>query len=188
MGEGAGCLVLESLEHAQKRGATILAEFLGGSYTCDAHHMTEPRPDGKGVQLALEVAMKNARVDRDRVNYVNAHGTSTPAGDLAEYRAIARTFTHSGVKLNSTKSMIGHLMGAAGAVEAVAAIQAIRTGFVHPNLNLDDPDPDINMDLVVGPTKLKHAVRKAHPGGRGSRCMSPAERDCGRLRAVPPNL
>lgn len=158
MGEGAGCLVLESLEHAQKRGATIIAEFIGGSYTCDAHHMTEPRPDGSGVQLAINRALENTGIDRDRVNYVNAHGTSTPAGDLAEYRAIVRALPHDSLRINSTKSMIGHLMGAAGAVEAVAACMAIKTGYVHPNLNLDDPDPDINMNIVVGKTKLQHPV------------------------------
>lgn len=98
---------------------------------------------------------------RSQINYVNAHGTSTPAGDLAEYRAIARALTHKSVRINSTKSMIGHLMGAAGAVEAIAAVQAIRTGYVHPNLNLDDPDPDVNLDIVVGNTKQKHAVRDA---------------------------
>jgi 3-oxoacyl-[acyl-carrier-protein] synthase II len=106
MGEGAGALVLEELSHAQARGATIYAEFLGGAYTCDAHHMTEPHPDGKGVALAIETALTNAGVARERVNYVNAHGTSTPAGDLAEYKAIRRALPGSNVRINSTKSMI----------------------------------------------------------------------------------
>jgi 3-oxoacyl-[acyl-carrier-protein] synthase II len=107
MGEGAGVLVLESLEHALARGAPILAEFLGGSYTCDAHHMTEPRPDGAGVSLAITNALAAARVEPARVNYVNAHGTSTPAGDMAEYGAIRKALPGSHVRINSTKSMIG---------------------------------------------------------------------------------
>jgi hypothetical protein len=107
MGEGAGAIVLEELSHAQARGATIYAEFLGGAYTCDAHHMTEPHPDGKGVALAIETALTSAGVARERVNYVNAHGTSTPAGDLAEYKAIRRALPGSHVRINSTKSMIG---------------------------------------------------------------------------------
>ena len=110
------------------------------------------------MTLAIDLALARAGVDRDRVNYVNAHATSTPAGDLAEYRAIAGSFRGAGVRMNSTKSMIGHLMGAAGAVEAVAAVQAIRTGWVHPNLNLEDPDPDVDLNLIVGATKLKHPV------------------------------
>ena len=107
MGEGAGALVLESLEHAQARGATIYAEFLGGAYTCDAHHMTEPHPEGKGVGLAIETALASAGVARERINYVNAHGTSTPAGDLAEYAAIRKALPGPNVRINSTKSMIG---------------------------------------------------------------------------------
>lgn len=115
------------------------------------------------MHLAAHRQLTLATTTPVQINYVNAHGTSTPAGDLAEYRAIARALTHKDVRINSTKSMIGHLMGAAGAVEAVAAVQAIRTGYVHPNLNLDDPDPDVNLDIVVGGKKLKHAVRSALP-------------------------
>ena len=111
MGEGAGVLVLEELEHARARGATIYAEFLGGAYTCDAHHMTEPHPEGKGVLLAIETALKSSGVARERVNYVNAHGTSTPAGDLAEYRAIRKALPGENVRINSTKSMIGASRG-----------------------------------------------------------------------------
>lgn len=107
MGEGAGVLCLEELEHARARGATIYAEFLGGAYTCDAHHMTEPHPEGKGVSLAIETALKSSGVARERVNYVNAHGTSTPAGDLAEYKAIRKALPGPNVRINSTKSMIG---------------------------------------------------------------------------------
>ncbi len=202
MGEGAGVLVLEELEHARARGATIYAEFLGGSYTCDAHHMTEPHPEGKGVNLAIENALASAGVARERVNYVNAHGTSTPAGDLAEYKAIRKALPGANVRINSTKGMIGtrvvslaarglfvdvcslragHLLGAAGAVEAIAAVMAIQTGMVcarqryllrnqrgtdaqsscpqlHPNPNLKNPDPEVDLKIVVGGTAQKHEV------------------------------
>lgn len=153
MGEGAGVLVLESLEHAQARGATILAEYVGGAFTCDAHHMTEPQPEGKGVILCIERALEATGVAREQVGYVNAHGTSTPAGDMAEYRAITTALPHKSLKINSTKSMIGHLLGAAGAVEAVATIQALRTGFLHPNLNLDNPEEAADLNILVGKEK-----------------------------------
>jgi len=151
MGEGAGVLVLEELEHAKARGATIYAEYLGGAYACDAHHMTDPHPDGVGVELCLNKALSNSGVTAADVDYINAHATSTPAGDLAEYGAVSRVFAdNKRVKMNSTKSMIGHLLGAAGAVEAVACVKAIHTGLIHPNPNLVDPDPAVDLDLVVG--------------------------------------
>ncbi|KAL4457346.1 hypothetical protein ABPG75_012211 [Micractinium tetrahymenae] len=153
MGEGAAVLVLEELEHARARGAPILAEFIGGAFTCDAHHMTEPHPEGKGVIMCIERSLEKAGVTPDEVNYVNAHGTSTPAGDMAEYRAITTAIPHKHLRINSTKSMIGHLLGAAGAVEAVAAVQAIRTGVVHPNLNLDNPEEAVDLQVVVGKQK-----------------------------------
>lgn len=153
MGEGAAVLVLEELEHAKARGAPILAEFIGGAFTCDAHHMTEPQPEGKGVIMCIERALEKAGVTPEEVNYVNAHATSTPAGDMAEYRAITTAIPHKHLRINSTKSMVGHLLGAAGAVEAVAAVQAIRTGFVHPNLNLDNPEEAVDLDIVVGKEK-----------------------------------
>ncbi|KAL8488136.1 hypothetical protein ACS0TY_024427 [Phlomoides rotata] len=124
MGEGAGVLLLEELEHAKKRGATIYAEFLGGSFTCDAYHMTEPHPEGTGVILCVEKALAQAGVSKEDVNYINAHATSTPAGDIKEYQALVRCFGQNPeLRVNSTKSMIGHLLGAAGAVEAVATVQ-----------------------------------------------------------------
>lgn len=155
MGEGAGVLVLEELEHAKARGATILAEFVGGAFTCDAHHMTEPEPNGRGVIMCIERALERAGVTPEEVSYVNAHGTSTPAGDMAEYRAITSAISHKHLKINSTKSMIGHLLGAAGAVEAVASIQALRTGWVHPNLNLDNPEEAVDLSVVVGKEKAE---------------------------------
>ena len=156
MGEGAGVLVLESEAHARARGATILAEFAGGAVGCDAHHMTEPRPDGSGVASCITAALKRTGTAPEAVDYVNAHATSTPAGDLAEWRAIRAAVPGDRVKVNATKSLIGHLLGAASAVEAVAAVQAIRTGWLHPTLNLDSPDPLVELDRVVGGVKLQH--------------------------------
>ncbi|KAM7256258.1 hypothetical protein ACFE04_011999 [Oxalis oulophora] len=162
MGEGAGVLLLEELEHAKKRGATIYAEFLGGSVTCDAYHMTEPHPEGAGVILCIENALAQSGVSREDVNYINAHATSTPAGDLKEYQALVRCFGQNPeLKVNSTKSMIGHLLGAAGAVEAVATIQAIQTGWVHPNINLETPDEGVDKNLLVGPKKERMDIKVA---------------------------
>ena len=158
MGEGAGVLVLESLEHAHARGAPILAEVLGGSYSCDAHHMTEPLPDGRGVALAIDRALAHAGIEASAVDYVNAHATSTPAGDMAELRVLQAKFgKNPGMKINSTKCMTGHLLGAASAVEAVACVKAIETGEVHPNINLEDPEEDCDMGLLVGPKSEKMA-------------------------------
>eukprot|EP00884_Botryococcus_braunii_P010889 jgi/Botrbrau1/19801/Bobra.0124s0048.2 len=161
MGEGAGVLVMEDLEHAQARGAPILAEFLGGSVTCDAHHLTEPLPDGSGVALCIERALANSGVKAEEVNYVNAHATSTKAGDLAEYKALRTSIPHNDVRINGTKSMIGHLLGGAGAVEAVATVQAIRTGWLHPTLNVDDPEDLVDMSLIVGKEKQQLDVNVA---------------------------
>uniref|UniRef100_Q9ZTG5 beta-ketoacyl-[acyl-carrier-protein] synthase I n=1 Tax=Cuphea avigera var. pulcherrima TaxID=83566 RepID=Q9ZTG5_9MYRT len=160
MGEGAGVLLLEELEHAKKRGATIYAEFLGGSFTCDAYHMTEPHPDGAGVILCIEKALAQSGVSREDVNYINAHATSTPAGDIKEYQALIHCFGQNReLKVNSTKSMIGHLLGAAGGVEAVSVVQAIRTGWIHPNINLENPDEGVDTKLLVGPKKERLNVK-----------------------------
>ncbi|KAI3933879.1 hypothetical protein MKX01_028205 [Papaver californicum] len=160
MGEGAGVLVLEELEHAQKRGATIYAEFLGGSFTSDAYHMTEPHPEGTGVILCIERALASAGVSKEDVNYVNAHATSTPAGDLKEYQALIHCFGQNPeLRVNSTKSMIGHLLGAAGAVEAVATVQAIKTGWVHPNINLEEPEKGVDTSLLVGSNKERLDIK-----------------------------
>uniref|UniRef100_A0A7S0QND6 3-oxoacyl-[acyl-carrier-protein] synthase I, chloroplastic n=1 Tax=Pyramimonas obovata TaxID=1411642 RepID=A0A7S0QND6_9CHLO len=164
MGEGCGVLVLEELEHAKARGATIYAEVLGGSYTCDAHHMTEPNPSGEGVAHCINLALADAGVYPEEVNYVNAHATSTPAGDLAEYRAINKAVNAAGdhpFKMNSTKSLIGHLLGAAGAVEAVAVVKAIATGWLHPNRNLVDPEPEVNLSQLVGGEKEEMKIKVA---------------------------
>ncbi|KAG0485339.1 hypothetical protein HPP92_009418 [Vanilla planifolia] len=162
MGEGAGVLLLEDLEHAKKRGATIYAEFLGGSFTCDAYHMTEPHPEGAGIILCIEKALSEYGLAREDVNYVNAHATSTPAGDVKEYQALIRCFGQNPeLRVNSTKSMIGHLLGASGAVEAVATVQAIRTGWVHPNVNLENPDKNVDASVLVGLKKEKLDVKIA---------------------------
>lgn len=161
MGEGSGVLVLEELEHAKARGAHIYAEFVGSAYTCDAHHMTEPNPEGKGVILCLEKALAQAGLKPEDVSYVNAHATSTMAGDMAEYRALRKVFPHEDLRMNSTKSMLGHLLGGAGAVEAVATIKAIQTGWLHPTINLDSPEAGVDPITVVAGQKQQQKVRVA---------------------------
>jgi len=145
LGEGAGVLVLESLEHARARGVPILAEYLGGAFTCDAHHMTEPHPEGKGVVLCLRRALADAHVEVSEVNYINAHATSTLVGDKAELVALLQVFTEdpSRIAINATKSMTGHSLGAAGGLEAIATVKAIMEGVIHPTINLEDPEPDL---------------------------------------------
>lgn len=163
MGEGAGVLVLESLEHAQARGATILAEYLGGAVSCDAYHMTSPREDGLGVSLCIEKALADAGIAKEEVNYINAHATSTPAGDLCEVAAIRKIFGSSlgKIKMNGTKSMIGHGLGAAGGMEAIASIKAILTGMLHPTINLINPEEQVEgIDLVPNVAK-PHQVQVA---------------------------
>ncbi len=152
MGEGAGVLVLESLESAKKRGATILAEYVGGGLSSDAYHITDPRPDGLGVALCINRALADAGIEAEDVSYINAHATSTLTGDLAEVRALNRIFKKpEQITMNATKSMVGHSLGAAGAIEAIATIQAIKSGYVHPTINLEDPE-DISFDI---PTQKK---------------------------------
>ena len=163
MGEGSGVLLLERLEHALDRGAPILAEYLGGAVNCDAHHMTDPRADGVGVAQCIEQALSLAGVRKEDVNYINAHATSTPVGDTCELEAIHKIFgPHTAqIKMNSTKSMIGHCLGAAGGLEAVATIQAIRTGWLHPTINLDDPEAVLGNIDPVAHVKKKHEIRVA---------------------------
>lgn len=152
IGEGAGVLVLEEYEHAKKRGATILAEYLGGAVSTDAYHITSPREDGAGVASCVETALKDGNVSKERVNYINAHATSTSVGDLCEIRGIRTVFGDQvkKMKMNATKSMTGHCLGAAGGVEAVATIKAINTGKLHPNPNLKDPEDEVKDFDIVG--------------------------------------
>ncbi|CAK7356478.1 unnamed protein product [Dovyalis caffra] len=162
LGEGAGVLLLEELEHAKKRGAKIYAEFLGGSFTCDAYSITESHPDGKGIALCIEKALALSGVAREDVNYINAHATSTPIGDLTEYQALVRCFGRNPeLRVNSTKSMIGNLQGASGAVEAVATVKAIQTGWLHPNINLENPDKAVDMNLLIGAEKERMDIKVA---------------------------
>ena len=160
MGEGAGVLLLESLEHALARGAPILAEYLGGGITCDAHHMTDPRADGLGVSLCIEHAIKDAGILKEQINYINAHATSTLAGDLCEIRAVKSVFgPHvANIKMNATKSMIGHCLGAAGGIEAIATIKAIETGMLHPTINLKEPEEELAGIDVIPNTAKEHKV------------------------------
>lgn len=161
MGEGAGVLIMESLDHAMKRGANIIGEYLGGAVTCDAHHMTDPRSDGLGVSTCITKSLEDAKVSPEEVNYVNAHATSTLAGDLAEVNAIKKVFKDtSEIKINGTKSMIGHGLGAAGGLEAIATIKAITTGWLHPTINQDNLEPDVTIDTVPN-VKKQHEVNVA---------------------------
>lgn len=157
MGEGAGILVLESLEHALARGATIYAEYLGGGISCDAHHITDPRQDGEGVALCIRNALGDAGVQADEISYINAHATSTPVGDIAEVNAIKKVFVHNraAITMNATKSMIGHCLGAAGGIEAVATVKALKEGMAHPTINLENPEPNLEFYIPTKAEKLK---------------------------------
>ena len=157
MGEGAGILILESLEHAQKRGATILAELVGVGQTADAYHITAPAPGGEGAISAMRLALQDASLDPDSVDYVNSHGTSTELNDANETKAIKVVFGERAKKIpvNSTKSMIGHLLGAGGAVELIATIKSIQEGILHPTVNYEFPDPECDLDYV--PNQMRKA-------------------------------
>lgn len=149
LGEGGGAIILEELEHALARGAKIYAEIIGGGMSADAHHITAPHPEGLGATLVMSRALKDAGISASEVDYINTHGTSTPLGDTAELKAIVNVFGEHAYKLNisSTKSMTGHLLGAAGAIEAMAAILAVKNGVIPPTINHTTPDPDIDPKL-----------------------------------------
>ncbi|MCH8826267.1 MAG: beta-ketoacyl-ACP synthase II [Chloroflexi bacterium] len=148
--EGAGILMLESLEHATNRGANILAEIVGYAVSSDAFHAVQPDEDGSGAARAMKWAIENAGLGPNDIDYINAHGTSTPMNDLVETLAIKKTFGEQAYKvpISSTKSMIGHALGGAGAIEAVACIQSIRNNQIHPTINYETPDPDCDLDYV----------------------------------------
>ena len=152
MGEGAGVVVIEELEHAKKRGAPILVELIGYGVSADAYHLTSPHPEGDGAARCMEMAIKHGEIDLTDVDYVNAHGTSTPLGDICETKAIKTVFGNHAkddLLVSSSKSMTGHLLGAAGGVELAACVKAVVEGVVPPTINLEDQDPECDLDYVA---------------------------------------
>jgi 3-oxoacyl-[acyl-carrier-protein] synthase II len=151
LSDGAGCLVLEEYEHAKNRGAEIYAELIGSAMTGDAYHITAPTEDGSGADLCMRMALQDAGLNSNEIEYVNAHGTSTPLGDVAETTAIKLTFGEHAKKLavSSTKSTTGHTLGAAGAVEAIFTIMALKEGVIPPTINLENQDPECDLDYTA---------------------------------------
>ena len=162
-GEGAGTLIFESLTRAKKRGARILAEVSGYAATADAYHITKPAPEHAQAARAMQMALKDAKLNPDQIDYINAHGTSTPVGDTEEAKAVAKVYGHHALDkklwVSSTKSMMGHLLGAAGAVEAAVCIKAIETGVIPPTINLEDPDTDVPLDFVPNKARERRIKR-----------------------------
>ena len=170
MGEGSGTLILEELEHAKNRGAKIYCEIIGFGLSADAHHITAPHPDGTGALLSMNMALKNANIKPEDIDYINMHGTSTPLGDIAETKAIKKLFGDHAKKMNvsSTKSMTGHLLGAAGAVEAIATILATVKDTVPPTINFEHPDPECDLNYTFNkPQKRKVDVSMSNAFGFG---------------------
>jgi 3-oxoacyl-[acyl-carrier-protein] synthase II len=163
LGEGAGALILEEYEHAVKRGARIYCEVVGAGLTADAYHMTAPHPDGLGAINVMQQALDEAGLSTSDIDYINVHGTSTPLGDVAETKAIKAVFGEDAYRLNisSTKSMTGHLLGAAGAIEAIACVKAIETGIIPPTINFQEEDPEIDYKLNYTLNKAQHREVRA---------------------------
>ncbi len=164
LGEGSGALILEEYEHAKARGAKIYAEIVGGGLTADAHHITAPHPEGLGARNVMKLAIKDAGLQPEDIDYINVHGTSTPLGDISETKAIVSVFGEHAYKLNisSTKSMTGHLLGAAGVIEAIASIMATKHDTIPPTINFSVPDPNIDQKLNLTVNKAqKRSVRYA---------------------------
>jgi 3-oxoacyl-[acyl-carrier-protein] synthase II len=168
MGEGAGMMILESLEHAQKRGAKIYAEIIGVGMSADAYHITAPAPGGEGAIRSMRLALKDAGLSPEAVDYINSHGTSTDLGDVTECQAIKAVFGEHAYRIpvNSTKSMIGHLLGAAGAVELVATVKSMEEGILHPTINYEFPDPECDLDFVPN-QKRKADIKTAFSNSFG---------------------
>jgi len=162
LGEGAGCFILEEYEHAKARGAQIYAELAGGGLSADAYHLTAPHPDGLGASLVMKNALEDANLNPEDIDYINVHGTSTPLGDIAELKAVHNVFGEHAYKLNisSTKSMTGHLLGAAGIIEAMLSVLAIKHGIVPPTINFTEGDEDENIDYKLNFTFNKAQKRK----------------------------
>lgn len=176
MGEGAGILVLEELEHARKRGANIYAEVRGVGFTADAHHVTAPAPGGEGAVRAMRRSAEDARVNLDEVDYINAHGTSTPYNDKNETAAIKALFGDHAYKMNisSTKSMIGHLLGAAGAVELIVSVLAVKHNIIPPTINYEFPDPECDLNYtpnVPQERQVRHAISNTFGFGGHNACI-----------------
>ncbi len=163
LGEGSGAIILEELEHALKRGAKIYAEIIGGGMSADAHHITAPHPEGLGAKLVMQRALKDAGIAPEEIDYINTHGTSTPLGDTAELKAIKNIFGEHAYKINisSTKSMTGHLLGAAGAIEGIATILAVKNGIIPPTINIQNLDPEIDTKLNLTPNKMQQREVRA---------------------------
>ena len=163
LGEGAGCLILEEYEHAKARGAKIYCEVMGGGLSADAYHITAPHPEGIGAKLVMGHALEDAGMTAEDIDYINVHGTSTPLGDVQEARAIQSVFGEHAYRVNisSTKSMTGHLLGAAGAIEAIATIMAIKHGIVPPTINFANPDPELDANLNFTFNKAQHRTVNA---------------------------
>ncbi|MFH0930480.1 MAG: beta-ketoacyl-ACP synthase II [Candidatus Zixiibacteriota bacterium] len=155
IGEGSGMIVLESLEHAQRRGAKIYAEMIGVGMSSDAYHITAPAPGGEGAARSMKLALQDAKLKPENVDYINSHGTSTDLGDISETQAIKNVFGERAYKIpvNSTKSMIGHLLGAAGAVELIAVLKSMEKGVLHPTINQEVPDPECDLDYVANQSR-----------------------------------
>lgn len=174
--EGCGILILEELEHALKRGAKIYAEILGYGFNTDAYHMTAPSPNGEGAALCMELALKDAGIPPEKVDYINAHGTGTPLNDVAETKAIKSVFKEHAYKLmiSSTKSMMGHLLGGAGGIEAVITVLALYEGIVPPTINLEEPDPECDLNYVPNYSQkadIKIAISNAFGFGGTNACL-----------------
>jgi len=150
MGDGAGIVILEELEHARKRGAKIYGELAGSGMSADAYHITMPEPEGEGAATAMDLSLKWAGIKPEMVDYINTHGTATPLGDISETKAIKKVFGEHAYKMvvNSTKSIIGHLLGAAGGVEIIATLMTMQSGIVHPTINQENPDPECDLNCV----------------------------------------
>jgi 3-oxoacyl-[acyl-carrier-protein] synthase II len=157
MGEGCGAMILEELEHAEKRGANIYGEIIGVGLSADAHHITAPHPDGTGAILSMKMALKTAGIKTDDVDYINMHGTSTPLGDIGETKAIKSLFGDQAYKMNvsSTKSMTGHMLGAAGAVEGIATMLAVNNDIIPPTINFEHPDPECDLNYTFNKPEEK---------------------------------
>ena len=176
MGEGAGIVVLEELEHAKRRGAKILAEIVGYGTSGDAYHMTAPAPEGEGAARAMENALRDAKVKPEDIDYINAHGTSTKFNDLFETMAIKKVFGEHAykVKISSIKSMIGHLLGAAGGVEVVSCVKTIETGIIPPTINYEEPDPECDLDYTPNEAvkkEVRYVLKNSFGFGGTNACL-----------------